>query len=467
MRECQSVRLSCRRGDRRELGRFLEERAARGWYAERILPNWTARFCRREEEAGDRCRLVTCRNWLWRKKSGETEEVQALRESWEREGWTFGCCFGHTAVFYGREGMKEGEHPVSGEEERRLLLEEEGRLFLRLTLGGVFAAALWAAAAALFWLNQASREEWAELLAVGAVVWLIYTRFWILGALARPGVRRSLREGRETPPRRLPLGEDELRSLCLAGCGIWAASRLYRMGVYHAALAMALGGAAAAACLVWMVRSRRRGRAGTPGGASLGLTLASLALLLTAAFAWPSAGNYRFSLGEDRGTLYFGEAARSLDVLNAEELGWGPWDSVYVRENPTHCCASETLTYTYFGDELAEELAEELDGGFLKLGSGGLAARLRYVGTLEGTLKDVDHWEDFLGLKGLDLDEARKAELIPGAESYEWEDGKEIAVCWPDGRVVLFFLNAQDERSFDLEDGAVRRALIRHLEELS
>ena len=33
MRECQSVRLSCRRGDRRELGRFLEERAARGWYA--------------------------------------------------------------------------------------------------------------------------------------------------------------------------------------------------------------------------------------------------------------------------------------------------------------------------------------------------------------------------------------------------------------------------------------------------
>ena len=70
-------------------------------------------------------------------------------------------------------------------------------------------------------------------------------------------------------------------------------------------------------------------------------------------------------------------------------------------------------------------------------------------------------------MKGLDLDEARTAELIPGAESYEWEDGKEIAVCWPDGRVVLFFLNAQDERSFDLEDGAVRRALIRHLEKLS
>ena len=165
MRECQSVRLSCRRGDRRELGRFLEERAARGWYAERILPNWTARFCRREEEAGDRCRLVTRRNWLWRKKSGETEEVQALRESWEREGWTFGCCFGHTAVFYGREGMKEGEHPVSGEEEGRLLLEEEGRLFLRLTLGGIFAAALWAAAAALLSLTQASPQEWEELLA--------------------------------------------------------------------------------------------------------------------------------------------------------------------------------------------------------------------------------------------------------------------------------------------------------------
>ena len=71
----------------------------------------------------DCCRLVTCRNWLWRKKSGETEEVQALRESCGsgRDGPS-AAALATRLSSSGREGMKEGEHPVSGEEDEKASL---------------------------------------------------------------------------------------------------------------------------------------------------------------------------------------------------------------------------------------------------------------------------------------------------------------------------------------------------------
>lgn len=472
----RKVQIHCHRGDREGLRHLLEEEGKKGWYAEKIRNSWKVCLVRRREQTDEkvRCRLVTCRSgpegkWTehfgkWSRRSGrpsEDGEFDAVRKSWEEKGWTFGCFFGCTAVFYGSERLEEGVRPVQGEEEKSLLLREESQLFVRLTAGGLAVVLLGALAAALFFVGRASRAEWEEFFLVLFTVWIIYSRFWALEAVLRPFVRRSIRLGKPLPAWVSFLSEESARAFLAVLTGGWAAGKLYVMGVTYQAAAMGAGTVLAVCCLLWLgIHFYKTGKP-VPDFFSGALAVSLFIILLTAGFAWPSEGNYRFLVGKGGGSLYLKETAETVDALNTEDLGWGPWDSAYVRDNPSHYCLEERLTYTYFSDELAKELQEESSG--FRFFSGGLASRLRYVGTLEGRLKKIDDLERFLRLKGLDLKEGEPVELVPEAKTWIWQDGRELVSLFKDGRVVIYFLNTWDERRFDLENSRERAGITRRL----
>lgn len=390
------------------------------------------------------------------KEEEKTEQFMEFRQRWEESGWIYDAALKNLVVFYSSKEERPTVPytvypPCRPEGAREVTVKEENKALLSMSVINLLLAIPYLF---LFAINPIRRNHHYELLELLSCLCIVLTLFWIW---VTPAIAMKLRQ-REAVRYRKETGSvpefylfwDELTlntagSLALSIVGIifGLKSLAFRTTALSAAAFLVT-----AVYTIFLYQEYRKKR-DRYYGVKRFISVTAFLLLIAAFCFYPYQETYRYApSGAD---WLMGSKAEEREVisqgLSPEELGWGEEEYNFYMDTSNMACRSERIIFHRQETEYAMDIRRD-----------DYEKNSRYIGTVQAELRKETYRNLYLKQKKLSLDGSILLDTKGEMNYYLTQTGKEI-IGVSGKKVVIYFLNTYDERSFNPQDGKLLKEL--------
>lgn len=392
------------------------------------------------------------------KEEEKTEQFLEFRQRWEESGWIYDTAFKNLVVFYSREEARPTVPytvypPCHPEGAWEVTVKEENKAMLCMTGMNLLLAVPYLT---FFFMNLFRHARHFELQEILACTCIVLTLFWIWETpviamkIRQKEAVRYRKEAGSVPEFHLFWDEVTLNTagsmiISIIGMSCGFKSLAFRTTVFSAAAFLVV-----AAYMIFMHAEYRK-KTDRNYGVKRFVSITPFLILIAAFCFYPYQGSHRYApSGADWRT---GSTAEEREVishgLNPEELDWGDEEYSFYIDTSNMACRSERIIFHSLETENTIGVrAREYE------------KNSRYIGTVQAELRKEKYLNLYLKQKKLSLDGSVLLDTNGEMKYYLTQTGKEI-IGVSGEKVVIYFLNTYDGRSFNSQDGKLLKELER------
>lgn len=457
VKDYDSFRIPYSLTETEQLERFFERKAEEG-YLIKMLSNFGQRGDFLMTARGKYHFSIGIYGKKVTKEEEKTEQFLEFRQRWEESGWIYNAALKNLVVFYSREEERPTVPytvypPCRPEGPREVTVKEENKALLSMVLMNLLLAIPYLF---IFAINPIRRNHHYEPLELVSCLCIALTLFWIWetpAAATKLRQREAKRYRRETgsvPEFYLFWDEMTLNTVGSMVVGITGITCGLKSLAFRTTTLSAAAFLVTVVYMIFLYQEYKKKRDRNYGVKRF-ISIIPFLLLIAAFCFYPYQGTYRYApSGAD---WLMGSTAQEREVislgLGPEELGWGEEEYNFYIDTSNMACRSERVIFHRQETEDARDIRRD-----------DYEKNSRYIGTVQAELRKETYLNLYLKQKKLSLNGSVLLDTKGEMKYYLTQTGKEI-IGVSGEKVVIYFLNTYDERSFNAQDGKLLKELER------